>query len=155
MARSRYHGLANRCRPDCRAGARRSSAAWLYEMNALYLRVVLVVINIFCPISLADRVPSMCGSFDCLLRTCHAATPTRPVVSWGDHLYAASAFLPGDFLPCGTIDRVYGSGPRWSSPCARASHVTSQFPAGPPWVPTGGRISTLEAMTRKMHPLLV
>ena len=33
-ARTRYHGFANRCSPDCKAGANRPSAAWLYEMNA-------------------------------------------------------------------------------------------------------------------------
>ena len=33
-ARTRYHGFANRCSPDCNAGANRPSAAWLYEMKA-------------------------------------------------------------------------------------------------------------------------
>lgn len=34
--RNRYQGFANRCSADCNAGASLPSAAWLYEMNALY-----------------------------------------------------------------------------------------------------------------------
>jgi hypothetical protein len=33
-ARRWCHGLANRCKPRCNAGANAPSAAWLYEMNA-------------------------------------------------------------------------------------------------------------------------
>jgi hypothetical protein len=36
IARRRYHGLANACKLDCMTSVSRPSAAWLYDMKAVY-----------------------------------------------------------------------------------------------------------------------